>query len=192
MPIKISRQNLYLLILSVLLLIIVLLFSFNVLIPQGKNYREQKIVVLKQGNELQRYEMLHMQTLETLKELQAKNRHIIKALDTRFDPIRFEKQHRGFFHSLHLEEMSELSKEGFFQVYEVNTSSQIDSPLNFYSFLEAVNKSDWVIEIHFPIHFKRDEKRIESSFKMHVYNFSKELYENNITKQEPAEDGQTL
>lgn len=192
MQIKISRQNLYLLLLSVLLLVIVLLFSFNILIPQGKKYREEKIVLLKQERELQRYEELHMQTLETLKELQAKNRNIIKALDTPFDPERFEKQHRSFFHSLELSKMQELSKEGLFSVYEVNTSSKIDSPLNFYNFLESVNKSDWVIEVHFPIHFKRDAGRIESSFKMHVYNLSKELGENNITKQEPAEDGQKL
>jgi hypothetical protein len=168
-----SRQNLYLLILSLGLLVFVLLFSFKVLIPQGKEYREQRIALEKEHKELEAYQNFHDETFEVLKKLQADNRHIIKALETKFDPERFEKQHLEFFNSLTLSEMKQASQDEEFVLYEVNTSSKISSPTSFYQFLEAVNKSDWIIGVNFPIHFKRENEMIRSSFTMQVYKASK-------------------
>lgn len=173
MHVNISRQNLYLLILSLISLVFVLVFSFNVLIPQGKEYREQRIELAKEQKELESYQNFHDETLEVLKKLQGDNRHIIKALDTKFDPKRFEKQHLEYFNSLSLSEIKQASQDEEFVVYEVNTSSKINSPTSFYQFLEAVNKSDWIIGVNFPIHFKRENEMIRSSFTMQVYSTSK-------------------
>jgi hypothetical protein len=49
------------------------------------------------------------------------------------------------------------------------TTSQINSPKSFYDFLDAVNKSDWIISVNFPISFKREAEMIRSSFTMKVY-----------------------
>ena len=62
-----------------------------------------------------------------------------------------------------------VKDEDNFNVYEVNTTSQINSPKSFYDFLDAVNKSDWIIAINFPIVFKREDDKIRSSFTMKVY-----------------------
>lgn len=174
MKINISRQSIYLLIVSVFLLIFVLLFSFLVLIPEGKEYREKRGELKRERKVLREYQDFHDETLELLKELQSENRGIITAFDTSFNIGKFEKKHRPYFSSLSVSKVPSLSQEGEFNVYEVNTTSKISSPKSFYEFLDAVNKSDWVVGINFPIKFKRDGELIKSSFSMKVYSISKD------------------
>jgi len=139
------------------------------LIPEGKKYREKRVEVKKATQELMKYQNFHDETLDTLKNLQSENRHIIAAFDATFNPYRFEKQHKSYFSSLKLSKISRDSDEDGFAVYEVNTTSKISSPTNFYDFLDAVNKSDYIIGVNFPINFVRDGEMIKSSFTMKVY-----------------------
>ncbi|MFT7004546.1 MAG: hypothetical protein ACJAWW_001909 [Sulfurimonas sp.] len=173
MKIDISRQSVHLLFLSILLLVFVLLFSFIVLIPEGKNYREQRTEVNKDRAELNRYKDFCASTLEKLKQLQSDNSHIITAFENTFNPDKFEKQHSSYFTSLKLVQKKAFEQEDDFVVYEVNTTSSINSPQSFYDFLDAVNKGDWVIGVNFPINFKRDHEMISSSFTMKVYTTKK-------------------
>ncbi len=174
MKINVSRQNLYLLSILVFLLIFVLLFSFLVLIPKGKEFREDKVAYKKASRELRKYQNFHNDVEQRLKELQGENRHLITAFDTTFNQERFVKQHRDYFSSLTLSKLSKLSDQDEFVSYEVNTSSKISSPKSFYDFLDAVNKSDWIIGVEFPINFKRDSEMIKSSFTMKVYGVNRD------------------
>ncbi len=170
MKMNISRQNLYLLVLSTFLLIFVLLFSFSVLIPKGKEYREQRTELNRENFELRKYQEFNEETLEILKKLQSDNGHIITAFDNTFNSQRFEKEHQNYFNTLSLSKIEKSKEdEGEFSVYEVETTSQINSPKSFYDFLDAVNKSNWIIGINFPINFKREDQMIRSSFTMKVY-----------------------
>ncbi len=150
-------------------LIFVLLFSFAVLIPEGKEYRENRAEFKKELKEVRRYQNFHDEVELKLKELQSENRHIITAFDATFDQHRFQKQHRDYFSSLKLSELEKVSNEDEFISYEVNTTSEISSPKSFYNFLDAINKSDWIISVEFPINFKRDGEMIKSSFTMKVF-----------------------
>ncbi len=171
---SISRQHIYLGIVSLFLLIFVLVFSFGVLIPEGKEYRVKRIELKKMSKELREYQNFHDETFETLKNLQSKNRRVITAFDSIFNPSRFEKQNKNYFSSLSVSELTLTGSEDGFALYEVNTTSQISSPSSFYNFLDSVNKSDWIIAVNFPIHFKRDGELIRSSFTMKVYANNKE------------------
>ena len=175
MKINISRQTLYLLGLSLSLFLFVILFSFLVLIPEGKNYREHRGILKKENAELRKYKQFHNERSEVLKELQVKNRRIINAFDAPFDASRFEKQHKNYFNSLVLSKQEMKSDDEGFNVYEVNTTSKISSPKSFYDFLDGVNKSDWIIGVDFPITFIREDEMIRSSFTMRVYTNPKEL-----------------
>jgi hypothetical protein len=149
------------------------MFSFLVLIPEGKNYREQRGKLNKEAMELRRYEEFADKTLQMLKELQSENAHIITSFDNAFSSTRFQKQFRSYFTSLELSKQVTLDDEDEFSVYEVNTTSSINSPQSFYNFLDAINKADWIIGINFPIEFKRDHELISSSFTMRVYRSKK-------------------
>ena len=169
MKINISRQHIYLLAISIFLLIFVFVFSFSVLIPKGKEYRKDRVELRKEMKELRRYQDFHTLTQEKLKQLQSDHRHIITAFGAIFNPDRFEKQFRSHFMFLKLSKLEHIDKEDGFEVYEVQTSSHISSPKSFYNFLDAINKSDWIIGVNFPINFKRDGELIRSSFTMKVY-----------------------
>jgi len=178
MKINISRQYIYLMLLSLVLFIFVLIFSFSVLIPQGKEYRVKRLELKKVSGELRVYEDYHSETLEKLQDLRSKNRATITAFERAFNPDRFEKQNKKYFSSLKISQIATpKAAEEVFSVYEVNTSSQISSPKNFYNFLEVLKKSDWIIEVTFPIDFKRSGEMIESSFEMRVYANNKESNE---------------
>ena len=179
MKINISRQNIYLLSLSVFLLIFVFLFSFLVLIPEGQEYRKERIDLKIESRELKKYQNFSDETLDFLKKLQSDNKHTIMAFDNSFRVEKFQKQYRNYFTSLQISQKVEVESGAEFDIYEVNTTSKISSPKSFYDFLEAVNKSDWIVGVDFPIHFKRSGEMISSSFKMKVYGNHRDL---NATK----------
>ena len=178
MKINIPRPTLYLISISFVLFLLILLFSFLVLIPKGKEYRKERIEVKKARKELRKYQNFHDQTVEDLQVLQKKNRNTIVAFDTVFNQGRFEKQYRSYFSSLALSKLQNSVKDDEFVSYEVNTTSQISSPKSFYEFIEALNKADWIIGVNFPIAFKRDGELIKSSFTMKIYRTDK-----NTTKE---------
>lgn len=174
MNFRISRQSIYLLAISLVLLIAVLLFSFLVLIPKGKEYRIVRLEEKKHVFSLMQYQQWYDETYEKLKNLQSKNKRIITAFDNSFNANRFVKMNQHNFESLQLTRVERTKDEEPFAVYEVNASSKIDSPQSFYGFLEEINKSDWIVGVNFPIHFERDENLIFSSFTMKVYAVTEE------------------
>ncbi|WP_304544392.1 hypothetical protein [Sulfurimonas microaerophilic] len=170
MKISIPRHYLYLTLISIVLLIFVIVFSFSVLIPKGKEYRIERLSFKTELNEYAKYQEFYDETLDVLKDLQSKNRHIIQAFDKPFNPQRFEKQHKTYFSDLKISKVDRAKDDEGFAVYEVNTTSKISSPTNFYDFLDAINKADWIIAVNFPIVFKREGEMINSSFTMRVYS----------------------
>lgn len=166
----ISRQTVYLLSLAALLLFLVLLFSFLWLIPQGKEYRQMRIEKKQHAMVLSQYRHWHDQTFDALKDLQSKHKNIIGAFESRFDAERFMKMNRGYFESLSMSEAVDMNLSSEFALYELNVTSRIDSPQSFYAFLEALNKSSWIIGVDFPIHFEREGDMVRSNFTMRVYS----------------------
>ncbi len=171
---NLPRHYIYLALVSVLLLMFVFIFSFSLLIPQGKEYRIERVELKQELKEYKKYQVFYDETLSVLKDLQSKNRHIIQGFDRPFNPQRFEKQYKSLFSNLQVTKVDKLPNEENFAVYEVNTTSKISSPTTFYDFLDAINKGDWIISVNFPINFKRDGEFISSSFTMKVYCNNKE------------------
>jgi len=165
----ISRQMIYILALAVVFLMIVFIFAFAFLIPSGKAYRVARLDVKKVSYQVDTIQNEYDKVYAHLKTLQTDNRHVLTAYKSIFNPERFIKMNRPYFKSFTLSKLSAHSQEDEFAVYEVNTSSLIESPQGFYDFLDGVNKSDNIIGVNFPIDFKRDANLIKSSFTMHVY-----------------------
>ncbi len=184
MKINISRHQIYILLLSASLFLFVLIFSFGLLVPEGQEYRLKRTALKKELKEYNQYQVFYDERLKTLKELRSKNRNIITAFDRAFSPERFKKQHESHFSSLTISKIQRVKDGGDFSAYEVNTTLHISSPTNFYEFLDALNKDDWVIGINFPIKFMRDKKMIKSSFIMKVYTNNKD--KNSSASASPA------
>ena len=164
-----TPQVLYMLATALLLLILVLLFSFFVLIPQGKEYRIARMQMKQTLADMRQYEQWHEDVSKKLKDAQVKNRDIITAFSATFNPERFVQKKQKYFETLKLHELALKKKDKNFAVYEVNATSTIYSPKQFYDFVESLNKDDWIIAINFPITFKREQKSVRTTFTMNVY-----------------------
>ncbi len=184
MKINFPRHILYLTIFSILMIISAIWFAADALIPMGKEYRKNKMILKKERLDLQRHQDFYNETLEVYNDTKSKNRAIIEAFENRFDPQRFKAKYSRFFIDLSISKASDPAKNDWYEVYEVKTTSKIKSPVNFYDFLDALNKSKWIIGVTFPIDFRRDGELIYSSFKMQVYKKSEE---NNATHSEKPE-----
>jgi len=169
MKINFPRHIIYSIIFAISLIIFAVWFSTAKLIPMGKEYRKNKIELKKQRADLKRYEDYHDETLKMYNETRSKNRHIIEAFDTKFDIEQFKKDNKKYFINLAVTKSDKFKKEDWYEIYDVNTTSKIKSPVNFYDFLDALNKSKWIIGITFPINFTKDGELIHSNFKMKVY-----------------------
>lgn len=165
-----NRQTLSLVLFSLILMVSVVAFSFLLLIPKGKEYRILRLENKKEFQKLEEAQMKYDETSTRLQELKAQNRVMIKAFDTPFNPERFTRLYKKEFDDLYLTEVTTFETNGTFKTYEVNATSKITSPQSFYTFLENINKSEWIIGVNFPIHFERDGDQIRSSFTMRVYN----------------------
>ncbi len=182
MKLRISRQSIYLVSIAFFLLILVLLFSFLLLIPAGKEYRADRMEMKKYAMELRQNESWHSETYKQLKGLQAAHKRAITAYESSFDAERFVKINRSNFEDLTLSKLTTGANESSFALYEVNATSKIDSPQSFYAFLEGMNKGEWIIGVNFPIHFERKGALIASSFTMKVYGLVDETSETTVEK----------
>jgi hypothetical protein len=165
-----NRQTVLLVFFSLVLMVSVLAFSFLLLIPKGKEYRSLRLESKKEFQKLETAQREYDQTNARLQALEGENRPLIAAFATPFNPERFTRLYKKEFDNLYLTEITTFETNGSFKTYEVNATSKITSPWSFYTFLEKVNKSEWIIGINFPIHFERDGEKIRSSFTMRVYN----------------------
>jgi hypothetical protein len=180
----ITKQTVYLSVASLFLFIFVFVFSFSVLIPEGKTYRIKKSELKKENLEFEKYQEFSNETLDRLKKLQSDNAHVITAFKTPFNVEKFEKLNKIYFNSLSISEKIKAENEEEFSIYEVNTTSEINSPKVFYDFLDAINKSDWIIAVNFPINFKKEADMIRSSFTMKVYSHESNASENKASVSE--------
>jgi len=175
MKISFPRHIVYTVIFAISMIIFAIWFATDKLIPMGKEYRKHKIELKKEQTNLQRYEEFHQKTLQVYNMTKSKNRHIIEAFNSNFNPQKFKSLFRKYFIALSITPLKEFQHNEWYEVYEVNTTSKIKSPTNFYDFLEALNKSNWIIAVTFPIDFVREGELIHSSFKMQVYKKAKDI-----------------
>ena len=169
MKINFPRHIVYMVLFTIFMITFAIWFATAELIPMGKEYRKKRLTLKKQEAELARYQEFYNQTQTIHNNTKAKNRHIIQAFQNSFSPKKFEQEYQKYFVSLKLTKAKPKEKKEWYDTYEVNTTSKITSPKNFYNFLEALNKSPWIVEVTFPIDFTKEGELIHSHFSMLVY-----------------------
>ena len=177
-----SRQSVYLLIITIFLLIFVFLFAFFVLIPSGQQYRVARNMANKSEAEFAQYQQQHDDTLAQLKSLQSKHKNVVNAFSNSFNKVNFIVENKKYFQNLTLTKVAKVDRQSPFDLYEVNATSKISSPEVFYNFLDSLNKNNWIIGVNFPIHFKKEGEFIVSSFTMRVYNLNEDAKETKSVK----------
>ncbi len=160
-----------------LFLIVFLVVSFSLIfilvIPKIKEHRilkaeHQRVLVHKT-----RVENLFLERESELNGLKAENAHAIKAFAQPFLPVELVDFARKFFTDVHLVKVAQSDYKKEFREYELNVTSSLKTPVNFYTFLEGLNRYSNIVQADFPIHLESAQKgSITSTFKIKVYDLN--------------------
>lgn len=98
------------------------------------------------------------------------NQKLLDALVVHFNEQKFMQYANKYFHNVTLSKDRANKNHKGFLVYELNVSSSIKSPKNFYDFLEGLSSYESIIKADFPIQMRAQGDMIQSSFNIKVYN----------------------
>lgn len=158
-----------------LMVFIVITFGliFILIIPSVKEHRALKAEHKRVLVHKTRVENLYLERESELSKLKSDNAHSIKAFKHGFLKEEFLTYARTFFSDVHLSEISKSDFQKEFTEYELNVTSSLKTPTNFYTFLEGLNRYSNIIQADFPIHLESNTKdNITSTFKIKVYDLN--------------------
>ena len=165
-------------------LVTLFVLIFALVVPVVKRYKNvnhryatQKAAYLQAKNE-------HDTIFDRFRALKSKNRKIIQAFENRWDEKTFLAKAKSYFESVGLKPVDVNESDPHYKVYEINARARMDSPQNFYRFLEALPSIPYVIQADFPIAFRalKQGDQIEGIFRIRVYEEKVFKKESNLSK----------
>ena len=152
-----------------LYLVILFVLIFAVVIPSVKEYKRVNGEYVQSKAEFMAAEQEHDDIFDRLKVLQSKHRKITEAFENRWDEKIFIKSAQKFFQKADLKRLDVNLSDPHFRIYELNAMTKMESPQNFYRFLDAFPSLPYVIQADFPIAFRAQKGEIEGVFRIRVF-----------------------
>lgn len=151
-----------------LLLSLLVLFGFFVFAPDIKDYRALSIELEEKTSTLNAVERRFDTAYKTLQDLQERERQIDQALQKHFDEAAFEQYVGRYFKTYTLRSISSEYK-GDFQTDTITIRVLITSPMEYYKFIDALNRFEWVAKLEGTQKFQGVRDGIETHFTLKVY-----------------------
>jgi len=166
--IDIVKLLIYLLIFIVMTLFMILV----VIVPNVKELRASKSLHnTAQVHKMRVENILNDRKIE-FSELNSENRRAIISFMHKFSVENFIKYAGGFFTQVSLVELDKKAYKKEFIEYELRVSSSLESPVNFYLFLEGLNRYENIVQADFPIHMESNNSKITALFAIKVYDIN--------------------
>ncbi|WP_353661850.1 hypothetical protein [Hydrogenimonas sp. SS33] len=163
-------------------LVVLFILIFAVVVPAVKAYKQTNAEHAEIKARYMAAKNEHDTILDRLKVLQSKNRKVVEAFENRWDEKAFLAAAKRYFLKVDLKPVDINSSDPHFKVYELNAMAKMDSPQNFYRFLDALPSIPFVIQADFPIAFRaHGGEEIEGVFRIRVYE-EKRGSESNASK----------
>ncbi|MDD2383932.1 MAG: hypothetical protein PHN18_07035 [Sulfurospirillaceae bacterium] len=153
---------------------IVIIFSiiFLMIIPNVKEHRilqaDYKRVLVHKT----RVENLYLERESELTRLNTENTAVLQAFKHPFAQEEFLQYAGKFFTQVNLTQVTKTDYKKEFVEYELNVTSLLKTPTNFYNFLEGLNHYSSIVQADFPIHLESNGDRITSIFTIKVYDLN--------------------
>lgn len=160
-----------------LLIFVVISMSmiFALIVPDIKTFKRAKAEHRSQFMTTSRVENILGEKEKELKQLSSENLKILDAFVNSFDETRFIKYTSQFFEEVTLMKVKkeEMSDQKEFMMYELNVTSTLKSPSNFYAFLEGLNRYENIVKADFPIEMQAEDGYIRAQFSIKVYELER-------------------
>ncbi len=152
-----------------LYLVILFLLIFTVVIPSVKEYKRINKKYVQSRAEFMAAEQEYNEISDRLKSLHGRHRKVIEAFENRWDEKVFVKSARKYFQKIGLKLIDVNQTDSHYKIYEINAYTRMESPQNFYRFLDSLSSSPFVVQADFPIAFKANGEEIEGIFRIRVF-----------------------
>ncbi len=150
-------------------LALLFVFVFMVLVPEGRAYRTLEKSVQKEDTALSKLQMQYDQRYDRHNTLQDEYRNAMKAIEHHFDQEEFLAQHAGDVTALELTFKQSHHSNSVYVIKDFDVIARFDSPKNFYTLMEHINRSEWIMALNPPLVFERLDNEIQARFSMKVY-----------------------
>jgi len=150
-------------------ILITLLLITTLILPNIKKYRSARREYNQALVHKTRVQSVLTQRERELKQLKLKNRKIFDSFSHKFSSQEFVSFANQFFDKVTLKEIKQSKYTDEFKVYELNVTSSLKTPVEFYKFLNGLNHYQNIIQADFPIDLKSNGDMIYSLFKIKVY-----------------------
>lgn len=148
------------------------LIIFVLIVPNMKEYKSVKALYSRNEMATMRIKNNLNAKESELQKIAQNNQKLLDALIIKFNEQKFTQYANKFFQNVTLKKSTQQATHKGFLVYELNVSSSIQSPQNFYDFLNGLASYESVIKADFPIKMVADSNIIQSNFNIKVYNLS--------------------
>ncbi len=150
-------------------IVITLVLILALILPSIKHYR-----VYKNEYNTALFRKVKVQNIlndrvKELKKLQLDNRKVFDSFKHKFTEPEFVLFANKFFNKVTLKEVKKSLHKKEFKVYELNVTSTLKTPVNFYKFLDGLNHYQNMVQADFPIDLKSNGKVISATFKIKVF-----------------------
>ena len=162
-----------LLIFLVIFIFVTLLLISLLIFPNIKKYRVARGEFNQARVHKIRVQSVLKEREKELKKLRLDNRKIFAAFKHNFTKEEFLTSAKQFFNKATLKNVKQSSYTKEYDVYELNVTSSLKTPVKFYQFLDALNHYNNIVQADFPIDLKSNGDIIYSSFKIKVYGLLK-------------------
>lgn len=144
---------------------------FIFIVPNVRVYKKVKVEASRHEYKVKRLEGLLKKDRDRFYKLTKKRLVLLNNLDRDFDAEDFMKFAKSYFQSVSLSKIRQASQGGkIFTTYELNLTSSLKSPENFYKFLDKLKEYKNVIKANFPVKMIAKNDTITASFNIKIYN----------------------
>ena len=162
------------LVLILFYMIFLFILIFGLVIPAIKSYKTESKNFYVTQNMFEEIKSEHESIYDKLKSLQYKNRKIVEIFEREWDEKVFLDKTNEFFLKTKLKLIDQNGSGKYFKVYELDATTQMRSPENFYRFMESLPLMPFAIEADFPLTFSSNGDLISGVFRIKVFNEKKD------------------
>lgn len=158
-----------LLIFLVIFIFITLLLISILILPNIKKYRVARGEYNQARVHKVRVQNVLKERENELKKLRLDNWKIFAAFKHNFSKEEFLTFAKQFFDNVTLKNVKQSPYTKEYDLYELNVTSSLKTPIKFYKFLDGLNHYSNIVQADFPIDLKANGNVIYSSFEIKVY-----------------------
>ncbi len=160
-----------------LFIIISLFFIATLISPAIKQFQATKKEYFSNKYSLQQTKITYNIKLEEVNNLIKKDKRILNILKRDFNKKSFSHFASKYMQIVSIEKKDSLIYKKDFLKTTYIIKAYINSPTNFYKFIDNLNNYKYLLKVYFPIEFIKENNKIKLKLKIEHFKFIKELNE---------------